>query len=247
MRTALGIIGYPLNVTFSPAWFARKFADEGLDHWTYEVFPLTDISALPALLAERSDLLGLNVTIPYKKEVIPYLDELDPVATRIGAVNTIRIMEDGQLIGYNTDGPAFLESLAAMLGPGWQGRALILGSGGAAQAVQDALVQLEIPFDVTSRQTSTDTLTYQMIQERGLGVYRLIINTTPMGMSPHLDEYPDIPFRELGPDYYLYDLIYTPEETHFLKEGRKQGATGQNGLEMLYLQAEKSWQIWTTK
>lgn len=247
MRTALGIIGYPLNVTFSPTWFVRKFADEGLDLWTYEVFPLTDISALPALLAERSDLLGLNVTIPYKKAVIPFLDELDPVATRIGAVNTIRIMEDGRLVGYNTDGPAFLESLPAMFGPGWQGRALILGSGGAAQAVQYALDLLEIPFDVASRHPSTKTVTYQMVHEGGLGAYRLIINTTPVGMSPHLDEYPDIPFRELSPDHYLYDLIYTPEETHFLKEGRKRGATGQNGLEMLYLQAEKSWQIWTRR
>lgn len=245
MRTALGLIGYPLHMSFSPAWFADKFRQENLGDWTYEKFPLADIRDLHAFLQSRPDLCGFNVTIPHKQNIIPFLDELDPVATRIGAVNTVKIGDDGRLVGYNTDGPAFQDTLINLLGHDWTGRALILGNGGAAQAVKDACSQLHISFDVVSRQNRSDTLSYEAVNRDGLSAFSLIINTTPLGMAPHVDACPEIPFERIGIEHILYDLIYSPLESCFLNRGKIQGARIVNGLEMLYLQAEKSWQIWT--
>lgn len=244
MRTALGLIGFPLTVSFSPGWFAEKFRQEHLADWTYETFPLADIGDFPALLKSRSDLGGLNVTIPHKQTIIPFLDELDPAAARIGAVNTIKIEHGGRLIGYNTDGPAFQDSLVNLLGEDWSGHALILGNGGAAHAVKDACSQLDIPFTIASRKEGAKTISYTELHQGGLTDFSLIINTTPLGMSPHVDACPDIPYEDLGSNHFLYDLIYSPAETCFLKMGNTRGARTKNGLEMLYLQAEKSWQIW---
>ncbi len=245
MRTALGLIGYPLNVSFSPAWFAEKFRSENLLDWTYELFPLADIHDLTSLLVSRPDLGGFNVTIPHKKRIIPFLDELDPVAARIGAVNTVKREVDGRLVGFNTDGPAFQDTLIKLLDHDITGCALILGNGGAAQAVKDACTQLGISFDTVSRQTNAEFLSYDKINQDGLSGYSLIINTTPLGMAPDVQACPDIPYEDIGSQHIMYDLIYSPEETSFLKMGKSRGARTVNGLEMLYLQAEKSWQIWT--
>lgn len=245
MKTAFGLIGFPLHVSFSPGWFAAKFRSENLADWTYELFPLADINSLTSFLASSPELAGFNVTIPYKQSIIPFLDELDPVAARIGAVNTVKVNDDGRLVGYNTDGPAFQDTLVKLLVDDVTRRALILGHGGAAQAVKDAFIQLEIPFDIVSRQIDAEFLSYEKINQDGLSAYSLIINTTPLGMTPDVQACPDIPYDDIGSEHILYDLIYSPEETSFLKKGKSRGARTVNGLEMLYLQAEKSWQIWT--
>ncbi len=247
MRTALGLIGYPLSHSLSPQWFQEKFDREGLSEWTYSLMPLTDISQLPAMLKDHPDLKGFNVTIPYKQEILPYLDSISPQAERIGAVNTVLITDEAQLVGYNTDAPAFEESLRRFLGAARIEQALVLGNGGASRAVQDVLRCLEIPFCVVSRSSGPHTILYEGLYEAGLEAYQLIINTTPLGMSPLIDDCPPIPYGGLQPGHFLCDLIYSPEETLFLELGRMAGSQTLNGLEMLYLQAEKSWQIWTRK
>ncbi|MCF8237177.1 MAG: shikimate dehydrogenase [Saprospiraceae bacterium] len=247
MRTALGLIGYPLSQSFSPGWFQEKFQREGLLDWSYDLMRLPDISALPGWLASQENLLGVNVTIPHKQSILPYLDWIAPQALRIGAVNTVLINDEGKLHGYNTDAPAFKESLEQFVGPEPTGKALILGNGGASQAVQDVLRETGRSFTVVSRSKARNTMTYADLQSTGIETYQLIINTTPLGMFPEVHDCPAIPYEQLNSSHFLYDLIYTPEETMFLEMGRMAGARTKNGLEMLYLQAEKSWQIWTRK
>ncbi|WP_224994508.1 shikimate dehydrogenase [Cesiribacter sp. SM1] len=241
-----GLIGYPLGHSFSKGYFTEKFKREGINDAAYELYPLQRIDELPQLVAQTPQLAGLNVTIPYKEQVIPYLSSLHDSAQKVGAVNVIK-REGEQLIGYNSDYFGFKLSLQEWLGNKLNNlKALVLGTGGAAKAVGAALDDLEVPYQVVSRQSGPDTLSYAQLHQQPylLLQHRLIINTTPLGMQPNLSSSPDLPYEQLGPDYYLYDLVYNPAETQFMKEGTKRGASAKNGLQMLHLQAEKAWKIW---
>ncbi|UII27310.1 shikimate dehydrogenase [Fulvivirga maritima] len=242
-----GLIGKKLTHSFSKDYFSKKFMELGLSDHAYELFPLADISELTALIKNHKDLKGLNVTIPYKQEILPFLDAIDPNAETIGAVNVVKI-EKGKLKGYNSDFFGFKQSLEEWLPDNFQDPALILGTGGASKAVAAALNAIGIPFQYVSRTASSSTISYSDLQENQhvYKSHKLIINTTPLGMSPKTDEYPDIPYHQLTSDYFLYDLIYNPEETQFLIKGKAHGCHTKNGLEMLHLQAEKSWEIWNS-
>lgn len=241
MAEAYGIIGFPVAQSFSPAFFRELFAREGIDA-TYTAFPLEQVTALPALLDAHPDLQGLNVTIPHKTAVIPYLDDLDPAAAAIGAVNCIAIRH-GRLKGYNTDAIGFEESLKPLLRP-HHNRALVLGSGGASKAVCYVLKKLGIEFCIVSRKPDAHMLAYHDINETLLIRYPVIINTTPLGMYPDTGRCPELPYQHLTPAHLLYDLVYNPEETKFLMLGRRRGAAIKSGMEMLHLQAEAAWSIW---
>lgn len=215
----------------------------------YELFPLESVEALLPLLQSKPNLRGLNVTIPYKQAVIPYLDDLDrQTAARIGAVNTIKRYEDGSTKGYNTDYYGFKTSLEEWLERRGESckdlKALVLGNGGAAKAVTTALDDLQTDYRVVSRTPREHELAYGDLTLDILSDFRLLINTTPLGMSPNLDSCPPIPYTFISNKHLLYDLVYNPAETTFLKKGAQQGAATMNGLNMLYLQAEKSWSIW---
>ena len=234
-----GLIGYPLSHSFSPSYFAKKFADLGIKDSEYLAYELEDIPRVEALL--QSGVKGLNVTIPYKEQVIPYLDRLSDEAKKIGAVNTIKISEEG-VVGYNTDVYGFQKSLELFLGGKKIEKALVLGSGGAAKAVKFALETLGILFTTVSRQASF--LQYQDLSKKIIDDHQLVINTTPLGMSPKIHTCPNIPYHLLSDEHFLYDLVYNPEKTLFLKQGSARGASVKNGYDMLVLQAEKSWEIW---
>lgn len=239
-----GLIGYPLSHSFSEKYFTEKFAREHIDHHVYSLYPLEKIEDLPALLAREADLKGLNVTIPYKEKVLPFLDRIDPAAAAVGAVNTVKIT-DGRLTGYNTDAYGFEHSLLDLLDQKTNTlNALVLGTGGAAKAVAYVLKKLQIGCKYVSRTRKKDCLTYSEINRETLANHRLLVNTTPLGMSPNSQTFPDLPYRFLSREHFLYDLVYNPEQTAFLKKGKDKGAKTKNGLEMLYLQAEKSWEIW---
>ncbi len=240
----LGLIGYPLSHSFSRKYFSEKFARKGLAGYSYENFPLKEIGEFPNLLRDRPDLRGLNVTIPYKQSVIEYLDQLDPEAAAIEAVNTI-VVKNQSLKGYNTDIYGFQESLSRFIPEDFTSGALVLGTGGAAKAVCYALTQLDIPYVAVSRTVSEFAIPYDQITTDLMSKHKLIVNTTPLGMHPHVDMAPDIPYHNVEPGYFLYDLIYNPQKTLFLARGQQRGAEVKNGLEMLELQAEKSWAIWT--
>lgn len=242
-----GLIGYPLSHSFSGSYFAKKFETEKITDAKYDLFPLKSIDELPGLLSKQPNLKGLNVTIPYKQEVKQYLSDLDDSAQKVGAVNVIKITKN-QLIGYNSDYYGFKSSLLNWTGRSFANtvKALILGSGGAAKAVIAVFKDLEIPYLMISRDHDKGDLTYQDLNKSTLQEHKLIINTTPLGMAPNTNKQPSIPYHLLGPDHYLYDLIYNPEETLFLKSGKNSGTEVKNGLEMLYLQAEKSWEIWNS-
>ncbi len=244
-----GLIGYPLSHSFSKRYFNEKFRRESLEGYYYELFPLREIGEFPVLISAHPHLRGLNVTIPYKQQVIPYLDELAGSASEVGAVNTIKI-SGGKLTGYNTDVAGFELSLLGFLednGATAAGlNALVLGTGGAAKAVAYTLKKMDIPFRLVSRRKEAGRLTYPELNETLVQKHRLIINTTPLGMSPEAGTYPDIPFQYLGRQHLLYDLVYNPETTEFMARGRQQGAAVCNGLKMLHLQAEKAWEIWNS-
>ena len=240
-KSFYGLIGYPLTHSFSPGYFNQKFREEGLDA-IYTSYPLPDISLLPALLKEHPQLRGLNVTIPYKTAVLPYLDEMNMDVQQMGAANCIRI-EEGKLIGYNSDWTAFRDSLQPLLRPEHT-QALILGNGGAAKAVAYALRQMGIAYRIVSRGRDSNTLSYERVTPALLQDHLLLINTTPLGMFPEEDSAPEIPYEALTSRHLLYDLIYNPAATLFLKKGAAQDAITKNGLEMLHLQAEGSWRIW---
>jgi len=240
-----GLIGYPLSHSFSKGFFAEKFAREGIRDCMYESFPIPEIGDLPALLAQYSDLQGLNVTIPYKQAVMSYLDELSPAAAQIGAVNCIHF-KDGRKIGYNTDAIGFRRSLEPLLQP-HHNKALVLGTGGAAKAVQYVLEGLNIPYKLVSRQASADAISYGQLDAATMASHTLIINTTPLGMYPNVSAAPALPYEQLTDKHLLYDLIYNPAVTAFLQQGADRGATIKNGHEMLILQAEASWEIWNNE
>lgn len=244
-----GLIGFPLKNSFSENYFNSKFLSLALTDHAYRNFPIEHISEIKELLAKQPDLCGLNVTIPYKESVIPYLDELHKDAREAGAVNCIRINRNRhtgsmKLIGYNTDVYGFEMSLLPVLAERNITHALILGTGGAAKAVAYVLRNNNIAYRFVSRKPSADVLTYEQLTEKIINRHRLIVNCTPVGMFPDTAAMPDIPYPHISGDHIAYDLIYLPVETLFLETCRKQGATTKNGLEMLHLQAEKSWEIW---
>lgn len=238
----LGLIGWPLVHSFSPDFFRTKWEKEGISGWRYDVFPLNDIRKFRDLITQISDLCGLNVTIPYKQAVMSYVHFLDDISLSIGAVNTL-VFDRGEIYGYNTDGPAFLD-VVGKIGITVGTKALILGNGGAAKAVCWAIKQLGLEYTVVSRSGDEGTVSWEQINPTIIREHLFIIQTTPLGMYPNHHTFPAIPYVQLDPSHVLIDLVYNPLETCFLKMGREQGAQTFNGLEMLYLQAEKSWEIW---
>ena len=249
MTNLYGLIGKTLTHSFSQRFFREKFQKEAIINSDYLLFELDKISEFPSLLKEQTHLKGLNVTIPYKQEVIPYLSQLDTKAKEIGAVNTIKVMDDNALMGFNTDYFGFKSSIEKWIpAPYTNFSALILGTGGASKAVYAALKDLNISVAFVSRNSSGATLSYEDLKSQSglMNKFKLIINTTPLGTSPKTDEAPDIPYEGISEDYFLYDLVYNPSETLFMKKGKASGAQVKNGLEMLQLQAEKAWEIWNS-
>lgn len=243
----LGLIGYPLTHSFSVGYFSQKFLKEKIADYEYRNFPMQNISRFPDLLEEYPELIGLNVTIPHKVNIIPYLDYLDPVAERIGAVNTVKIEQKNgnkYLSGYNTDAYGFSQSLAPFLQKKHTG-AMILGTGGASKAVAYVFDELGIDYLFVSRTPSKGQISYNDICLSIIRKYLIIVNTSPLGTYPEIDTYPDIPYDLLTHDHILYDLVYNPPETEFLRFGSQKGTTCINGQRMLELQAEKSLEIWT--
>lgn len=236
-----GLIGYPLTHSFSKKYFTDKFQQENIANHQYFNFQLNNIQEFTQLVA-RDDLKGLNVTIPYKQQVLPYLDQLDKTAQAVGAVNTIKF-ENGKLIGFNTDVIGFEQSLTPLLQP-HHTHALILGTGGAAKGVQYVLKKLGITYKMVSRTPKDKELTYEDIDGNILKKYTLIVNTTPLGMSPNIDTCPSLPYAHFSAQHLCYDLVYNPEVTRFLSLAKNQGACIKNGWEMLVLQAEAAWEIW---
>jgi len=250
IKHQLGLIGYPLSHSFSKKYFAEKFEKENIEGYHYELYPIPNITELPALITSTSNLLGINITIPYKQQALPYLNEVSEEAAKVGAVNTIKIT-NGQLKGYNTDVYGFEISLRKLLAtatiPLAEMKALVLGTGGAAKAVLYVLDKLEIKAQLVSRSEKKGQITYDSIDKNCLENYQLLVNTTPLGMSPNYNTAPALPYEYLTDQHFLYDLVYNPEVTKFLQMGLNHNAKIINGLEMLHLQAEEAWRIWTTE
>lgn len=245
MEKVFGLIGQTVSHSFSKSYFDEKFFREGLRDHHYELFPLTDIQEIEGLIENTKGLSGLNVTIPYKEQVMQFLDEVDPAAKKIGAVNVIKF-HNGKRKGFNTDMDAFYETIEKWLPKDKSFNALILGTGGSSKSVQEALIKLKIPFKLVSRESSKGHYTYTDLDKKPKIITdsKLIINTTPLGMHPNTNAMPPIDYELLTADHYIYDLIYNPARTMFLQKAEMRGATAKNGLEMLHVQAEKSWMIW---
>lgn len=239
-----GLIGYPLGHSFSKKYFTEKFVREGIQGCQFELYPIESIAEFPQLLDRESSLEGLSVTIPYKEQVIPYLDALEPACAQIGAVNCIRI-RDGKKTGFNTDYLGFKHSLQSWLGTEIP-NALVLGTGGASKAVQQALRDLEIPYRIVSRTQREGQLTYADLKEQPewLASHPLIINTSPLGTYPQVEDMPDIPLEQLYATHRVYDLVYNPPITRLMQECISRGGAAKNGQDMLELQAEAAWSIW---
>lgn len=244
-----GLIGYPLGHSFSKLYFEEKFEKMGIDSsHRYDILELEFLKDFPALWERHEDLVGVNVTVPHKINIMRFLDRLDSSAQKVEAVNVVK-RDGSKLIGYNSDIYGFKKSLQ-----GWLEQlsaapkeALILGTGGSSKAVQIALLELGVDFQCVSRRTGDENILYTVL-ERDKSIiagHPLIINTTPVGMHPNVDDAPPIPYDQITGDHFLFDLVYNPAETVFMKEGKAQGAAVINGTEMLHLQAEKSWEIWT--
>ncbi|MGV9003620.1 shikimate dehydrogenase family protein [Flavobacterium sp.] len=238
-----GLIGKNISYSFSKKYFTEKFALANRQGYMYENFDLESIEEFPSIIKTNSDLKGLNVTIPYKEGIIPYLDKLSKTAALIGAVNVIRITKKGKLKGYNSDFYGFMKSLEPLLQAHHQ-NALILGTGGASKGVAFALDKLGILYTFVSREEKPGTIMYQRVNATTFANHQIIINCTPSGTSPSIDEFPSIPYQYFTKKHIAFDLIYNPEETQFLKKAKSKGAAIKNGSEMLILQAEKSWKIW---
>jgi shikimate dehydrogenase len=249
----LGLIGYPLGHSFSKKYFTQKFEQQGISNdWQYELYSIDSIEKLPEILrGSKKQLTGLNVTIPYKTAVMPFLDALDPDAAAVGAVNCIKIMwkENNarpHLKGYNTDVFGFEKTMLRMLGgtipEGLKG--LILGTGGAAKASAFVLKKNNIPFKYVSRTRTETTISYDDLDKNILDTHRLIVNSTPLGMSPNTEGVPPLPFEFIGAGHFIFDLIYNPEKTKLMSMAEERGATVENGVEMLIEQAEQGWRIW---
>ena len=236
-----GIIGYPLGHSFSRAFFTEKFQREGIDA-EYVNFEIPSATMLPGIVQANPDLRGLNVTLPHKEAVIPMLDELSDEAREIGAVNVIRV-RDGHMKGFNSDIIGFMDSIRPLLQP-WHRHALVLGTGGSSRAIKVGLERLGLDWTYVSRTPAEGRLTYHDLTPQVMEHYQVVVNCSPVGMFPKVDACPDIPYHLLTDKHLLYDLVYNPEETLFLRRGKEQGATVKNGLEMLHLQALASWKFW---
>lgn len=240
-----GLIGRTLGHSFSARYFADKFQREDLaDTHRYDLFELPEIECVKELIATTEGLVGFNVTIPYKQQIIPHLDSLSTEARNIGAVNCVKIEPDGRLTGYNTDIDGIRLSLDKLLGSIEIDAALVLGTGGASQAVQYVLAERNIPYSIVSRDSAKGNLTYDDLKVEITSSHHLIINSSPVGMYPHVDQCPDIPYQLLTADHYLFDLVYNPERTLFAERAATMGAHTLCGLDMLYAQAESAWRIW---
>ena len=246
MRAQYGLIGKKLGHSFSEKFFSDKFCHEGIEV-SYRNFELESIDKISGMLRENPNLQGFNVTIPYKQEIIPYLTDIEGVAKEIMAVNCVKVV-DGKLYGYNTDVYGFRRSLLGFIGDN-RPKALVLGTGGASKAVDYVLKESGIVYRTVSRSNKNGDMTYDDIKSDPtiLSSCRLIVNTTPLGMYPDIETAPDIPYDVLTPEHYLFDLVYNPERTLFMKKGEEYGARTINGYEMLVGQAERSWDIWTGK
>lgn len=245
VKNLYGLIGYPLSHSFSKGYFAEKFIKENILDCYYETFPIENIEQFSSLIQQNQNLKGLNVTIPYKQQIMPFLDEVDEVATTVGAVNTIKI-KNGILSGHNSDVYGFEQSLLPLINQEIN-RAIILGTGGASKAVAYVLDKLNIKFIYLSRNANHQQSVYsyeEFNEQYNLADYLLIVNTTPLGMYPKEQSFPNINYNQVIKNHIFYDLVYNPTETVFLSNAKSKSATTKNGLEMLYLQAEKSWQIW---
>jgi len=238
-----GLVGKNITYSFSKKYFTEKFSKELFDDCTYENFDIPTIEEFPNVLKENPDLKGLNITIPYKEAIIPFLDTMSDKAFRIGAVNVIRFTKKGNLKGYNSDWYGFKKSLEPLLQPHHK-KALILGTGGASKAVAFALDKLGIFYTFVSREATENAIDYNRINVTTFDNFQIIINCTPLGTSPNTKEFPPIPYEFFTEKHIAFDLIYNPEETQFLKKAKKKGATIKNGYEMLVFQAEKAWTIW---
>jgi shikimate dehydrogenase len=245
MEKIFGLIGQTVSHSFSKSYFDEKFFREGLRDHHYELFPLKNIDEIEGLIENTKGLSGLNVTIPYKEQVMKYLDEVDPAAKKIGAVNVIKF-HNGKRKGFNTDMTAFHETIEKWLPADKTFQALILGTGGSSKSVQEALLKLKIPFKLVSREASRGNYTYTDLEKKPgiITESKLIINTTPLGMHPNTNSMPPVDYERFTADHFVYDLIYNPARTMFLQKAEMRAATAKNGLEMLHVQAEKSWAIW---
>ncbi len=244
-----GLIGYPLGHSFSISYFNQRFQDEGIDA-VYENFEIPAIEALDEIINTNPELRGLNVTIPYKEKVMPFLDKISPEARAIGAVNVIKVIHEGKdvkLKGYNSDVIGFTKSIEPMLDKKWHQKALILGTGGASKAINYGLKHLGLETVFVSRYERPDTIQYSKITPDVVQEYRVIVNCTPVGMYPKTEVCPPLPYEAMDSHTILYDLIYNPDETLFMKRGAQYGAQTKNGLEMLLLQAFSSWEFWHEK
>ncbi|WP_460218774.1 shikimate dehydrogenase family protein [Psychroserpens sp. MEBiC05023] len=241
--TRLGLLGKNISYSFSRGYFSKKFEDEQLA-FTYENFDLESITEFQDLINNNPDVTGLNVTIPYKEQVIPYLDSLDKKAKKIGAVNTITIDAKGATKGYNTDCYGFKKSILPHIKKHHK-RALILGTGGASKAIAYTLKRLKIKYEYVSRTKKPGVkFTYDTLTKNEISKYKIIINCTPIGTYPNIEDCPNIPYDGISEKHLLYDLIYNPDKTKFLQHGYHQGAQIVNGYDMLVFQAEKAWRIW---
>jgi len=251
MMNTYGLIGFPLKHSFSAKFFTEKFKRENIDA-KYLNFEIENIRQIKKVVSANPNLKGLNVTIPYKEQVISFLDELSPEAEKIGAVNVIKIDRkpndryDYHLKGYNTDYLGFKKSIEPLIKPNIHKKALVLGTGGASKAVVQALNDLGIDWKYVSRTPGENKFIYEELTPEIINNYRIIINASPVGTFPNVNECPAIPYPYLTGNHLLYDLVYNPKETLFLKKGKAQGATVKNGEEMLLLQAQEAWRIWTT-
>ncbi|MEN8186438.1 MAG: shikimate dehydrogenase [Bacteroidota bacterium] len=242
-----GLVGKNISYSFSEGYFSKKFKELNLEECSYQNFDINSIKDFPKIISENQDTLkGLNVTIPYKENVLSYLDELDADADEIGAVNTIKILKNNKLKGYNTDVYGFKNSLSPLLS-GHHKKALILGTGGASKAIAFVFDELQIEYLFVSRNPKNElTIKYDDLSKELLENYQIVVNCTPLGTFPNIENCPDIPYQFLSKSHLLFDLIYNPQETLFLKKGKEKGTAIKNGLEMLELQAEKAWEIWNS-
>ncbi|WP_298497899.1 shikimate dehydrogenase [uncultured Algibacter sp.] len=243
----LGLLGKDISYSFSRSYFKKKFEDENINDISYENFDIKNIDLFPSIIKDTKNLKGLNVTIPYKEQVIPYLDKINKKAKAIGAVNTIRITKKGKLVGYNTDCYGFKNTLKPYI-KSHHKKALILGTGGASKAIAYTFNELGISYQYVSRNLKDGvSFTYNTLTEKDIKEHQIIVNCTPLGTFPNIEDCPNIPYAAITKNHILFDLIYNPEETKFLSLGKQNKATIINGLNMLRLQAEKSWSIWDIK
>jgi shikimate dehydrogenase len=242
-KRIFGLVGKNISYSFSKTYFTERFQKDNATDCSYENFDIEDISQFPDILKRNPDLAGLNVTIPYKESVIPFLHKLSDKAKRIGAVNVIRFTRNRKLKGYNSDYYGFKKSLKPLLLPHHK-KALILGTGGASKAVAFALEELGILYTFVSREATSNTIDYDRINATTFDNYQIIINCTPLGTTPNTNAFPPIPYEYFTAKHIAFDLIYNPAETQFLKKAKENGAVIKNGMEMLVLQAEKAWKIW---